>query len=86
MTLKELKEEARRQGYYLVKAENPYEKLKPCVICGNNRRDHFKTKDAKVAMRCTKCGFTVLGTSERAIHKKWNEECSKPKPEALQSL
>lgn len=81
MTLKEVRMEAKKYGYYLAKKPKPYERLKPCPVCGNNRRDHFNpvsVANLRYGMRCTKCGFTVLGTSSRDVHKKWNEECSKP--------
>lgn len=77
MTVEELKIEAKKHGYYLQKATESYERLLPCCKCGVNRRAHFiprnLTKYEKMGIRCEGCGFTVLGSSEYAIRKKWND-------------
>jgi len=77
MTLEELKAEAKRQGYSLIKY-NPLPKMIPCV-CGNNkryRRWRNTDGDESVSIVCTKCGREIEGWSERETRIRWNKAMS----------
>ena len=70
ITIKELKEEAKKKGYKLVK-DVPYIKFEPC-ICGGNHRSHW---NGLKGHRYTydKCGLTSeWGKSERKAKELWN--------------
>lgn len=76
MTEKELKTEAKKMGYRLVK--NPkYEKFLPC-ICGSNRRHIIPVAESvydprrDVIVKCAKCGLSVNVEKRSDIHTKWN--------------
>ena len=75
MTYEELKEEAKRQGYKLIK-ENPMPKLLPCP-CGGQRRVHLRhgfpygVRDH--CYECIKCGrVSEWGKTEREAREEWN--------------
>jgi len=75
MTFEELKEEAKRQGYNLIKITKK-EKLLPC-ICGNTRRQHWHRVDVKSGrsyeiLRCPNCGREVNGETEKEAKHNWN--------------
>lgn len=88
MTIEELKEEAKKLGYTVVKIPKK-EKLLPCV-CGNNRREHWHRVDIKSGrayeiLRCSKCGREAKGETERdAIHN-WNEMIKKEESKCQES-
>lgn len=73
MTFKELKNEAKNQGYKLIKIKPPV-KFLPC-ICGNNRREwwlHASSKRRSVV--CCKCGLRspwVIGNDD-VVKTAWN--------------
>ena len=71
MTFEELKEEANRQGYNLVK-KRVTEKLLPCT-CGCKRRGRFYHYNPKgISVVCKRCGRSAKGRNETdAIHA-WN--------------
>lgn len=71
LTLDELKEQAERLGYKLVKA-NPYIRFEPCV-CGNNRRvTWYNWSKCIVTLECNKCGYKVSGKNETDAKIMWN--------------
>lgn len=75
MKLEELKAEAEKHGYALVK-KREYIQLKPCV-CGYNRRERWTVSGAGFTgyqYACKKCGFEGgVGSSEHAARIAWNE-------------
>lgn len=75
MELEELKAEAEKLGYTIVK-KREYIRLKPCV-CGHNRRSRWVvcgTGFSGYQYACNKCGFKGgTGSSERAARIAWNE-------------
>lgn len=75
MTFEELKAEAKRQGYNLIK-NNPVEKLLPCT-CGCNRRERWTAystdHSGHIKLVCERCGKYVYGKTEREVRHNWNE-------------
>ena len=76
MTLEELKAEAKKHGYKLVK-EQPYIRMAPC-ICGHKRISSCLTVDSNSQMVhvnwCYKCGFRAEPARTKYEAKlKWNE-------------
>lgn len=83
LTFEELKEEAKRQGYNLIRIKKP-EKLLPCT-CGCNRREHWHCCSIEngefIKLICCKCGKEAIGkTMFDAIHN-WNEMIKKERAE-----
>ena len=75
MTLDELKAEAKRQGYKLIK-DNPVPKMLPCV-CGANRRAEWTNIRGKYCYECMKCGRTSSwGDTRREARENWNRMVS----------
>ena len=79
MTLEELKSEANKLGYNLVK-KREYIKFLPCT-CGCNRREHWvrsyiDSDEIKVLLVCAKCGREVDGKNLDAAKRAWNESVS----------
>ena len=75
MTYEELKAEAKRQGYKLIK-DRPYVKFEPCT-CGCNRRTthyHYICGIRSVVYECNKCGKEAEGASEREAKLNWNRK------------
>ena len=74
MTFEELREEAHRQGYHLIKY-NPLPKIQQCT-CG--RKKYFKRLYhtawgcESVSIYCPDCGREVEGGSEREAREIWN--------------
>ena len=70
MELRELKQEAKKAGFYLLKAQ-PREKLLPCTCGCKKRRTLYSPKG--VVLECTKCGrhtrYAKNPTDARAF---WN--------------
>lgn len=78
MTFEELKAEADKLGYRLVKQSSPI-RLIPCT-CGSNRRESWYTFDGLQFYRCSKCGKeSPAGASCRDAKRKWNEMIMKEK-------
>lgn len=73
MTFEELKTEAEKQGYKLVKRKQN-EVFLPC-ICGANRREmwHTTNEDWKIKLVCYKCGLSVTGKNMADAKRRWNE-------------
>ena len=71
MTVEELKEEANKLGYNIIKKPERYI---PCK-CGANSR-HWMWKDHLPGLKCSKCGFTVFAhnnkVNENQMRKIWN--------------
>ena len=76
MTLDELKAEAKRRGYSLVKRPKT-EKYLPC-ICVKNRLESWyaNEEDWSVKLVCYHCGLSVTGKNEKDAKRKWNEYMS----------
>ena len=71
MTYEELKAEAKRQGYNLIKAK-PNIKMIPC-ICGRNSRSVWHSPEGYY-LECRGCGKqSGIGVSERQAREMWNE-------------
>lgn len=70
MTYEELKLEAKKQGYKLIKIYKK-ERLLPC-ICGRRRRSRWYDSTDYMTMKCDYCGRQVKGRTEFELHKKWN--------------
>ena len=73
MTEEELKAEAKRMGYSLIKRPKA-ERFLPC-LCGKNRRERWYTnnEDWSVKLVCYYCGLSVTGKNEKDAKRKWNE-------------
>lgn len=71
MNLEELKAEAEKLGYTLVKKQE-YIRFEPCV-CGHNRRGRWVCGGG-VQYICENCGFEGgVGSSDRKARIAWNE-------------
>lgn len=71
LTLDELKAEAKRQGYKLIK-DNPIPKFNPC-ICGANHRTEWKNTRGAYCYECMECGRTSSwGDNRREARENWN--------------
>lgn len=82
MTVKELKIEAAKLGYNIIKKPEPMPlvKLLPCV-CGCNKRSKWYSNKLSW-YKCNKCGFTGGSAyNERDVRIKWNEAVEKAKTE-----
>ena len=73
MTFDELKAEAKRQGYSLIK-KRPYIKRLPCK-CGCNEISLFYGS-YKTFYRCDDCGFEVSAKNEYLLKEAWNKAVS----------
>ena len=72
MTLEELKVEANKLGYKLVK-NNYVPKLLICT-CGHNRRTHwFNSKENTHILVCKNCGKKAKGNSKTDVINNWNK-------------
>lgn len=72
MTLEELKIEASKLGYILVK-HTTIPKLLTCT-CGHNRRTHwFNSKENTHTLVCKNCGKKVKGNSKTDAINNWNK-------------
>lgn len=72
MTLEELKTEAKRQGYGLIK-KNPLPKKLPCV-CGRKLLEEWWVMRKGWAYKCPECGrMADAGETEREARELWNE-------------
>lgn len=73
MTLEELKIEANKLGYSLIK-KRIIPKLLPC-ICGCKRRHHWYIagSENKRALECKRCGKRIEGINDIDVINKWNE-------------
>lgn len=76
MTFEELKTEAERQGYKLVKKPIPLPKIHPCT-CGRKKMETWyqagSYKDLGTFLRCPRCGKKGgIGKTYRETREKWN--------------
>lgn len=76
MTLDELKAEAKKRGYYLMKIQ-PYAKLLPCPVCGSKRTQEWivgKNGYSNYKRECSRCDFSAIeGVTKLEAREKWNE-------------
>ena len=71
MTLDELKAEAKRQGYKLIK-DTKMPKMLPCV-CGAERRVELSNTRGAYCYECMKCGRAASwGDTRREARENWN--------------
>ena len=71
MTLEELKAEAAKHGYRLVK-HSGYIKLHPCT-CGHTKRHTWCVKDGYM-LECYKCGKQgYVGATRTDARRQWNK-------------
>lgn len=75
MRLTEIKREAEKHGYILVKRR--YNKLVPCK-CGCDKRRRVE-KEGAYYIECKGCERYVVGTDVNDAVKKWNEVMTPPK-------
>ena len=72
MTVEELKKEAAKLGYNIIKKQEDI-RFKPCV-CGCNRRKHCYSYGNTVSFECKNCGLTSpKGSDEREAKLNWNK-------------
>lgn len=73
MTLEELKTEASKLGYSLIK-KKPYIPIKPCPVCGKKGTSVWYGL-AGTQRRCSFCDFKGDWTDNRkiSINKAWND-------------
>lgn len=72
MILNELKDEAKKRGYYLVKIPERV-RLLPCPVCGTKRTEVWTCNHGNFRV-CGKCSFRGdYAKTERESVKKWNE-------------
>ena len=72
MTIEELKAEAKRQGYSLVKKQ-PYIALKKCPKCGNKPVLWVRTIDDKQKYDCDCVWIVEWQKTDRQARVAWNE-------------
>lgn len=81
MTLEELKAEAKRQGYKLIKDENI--KFEPC-LCGGTRREWWSGPEG-VKVVCLRCGlespWVPRSKGKNGVKKSWNAMILKKRKE-----
>lgn len=73
MTIEELKAEAKRQGYSLIKKQ-PYIALKKCPKCGKTPLIWFRNIDNKKQYMCDCDRVIKWQKTERQARIAWNEE------------
>lgn len=72
MTLEELKAEANKLGYCLIK-KKPYIPIKPCPVCGK-RGTSVWYGQAGTQRRCSFCDFDGDWTNEKiSVNEAWND-------------
>ena len=74
MTVEELKAEAEKQGYKLVKIASPV-RILPCPVCGCKRTEEWY-RNLMVYRKCAKTGCSFegyLGKNRIDSKRKWNE-------------
>lgn len=74
MTLEELKAEASKLGYSLIK-KKPYIPIKPCPVCGKKCTNLWYGVGGKGTMRqCSFCDFEGDWTNEKiSVNEAWND-------------
>ena len=75
MTVEELKKEAAKLGYNIIKKQE-YIRFKPC-ICGCNQRKRWygiNSYETTVFFKCKNCGLTSpKGSDEKEAKLNWNK-------------
>lgn len=72
MTVEELKKEAAKLGYNIIKKQK-YIRFNPCV-CGCNRREHWYGYGQTKFFRCKNCGLkSPEGSNEKEAKLNWNK-------------
>ena len=72
MTLEELKEEAKKQGYYLTKKVSIPNML-PCKCGCKIRRHWWNGKTRERGLQCTHCGVMAWGKDRVDVINEWNK-------------
>lgn len=74
MTLDELKKEAKKQGYYVMKPSTNYTKFLPCT-CGYKKRTELHAENSyMIAYQCKRCGLqSEFRPSAEEARIAWNE-------------
>lgn len=76
MTFEELKAEAEKQGYSLMKKQPPLPKMEPC-LCGRKRISIWQRRNPKeYRASCPNCGLgeeDEWSSTERRAREVWNE-------------
>lgn len=71
MTLEELKAEANKLGYSLIK-KKPYTPIKPCPVCGKRGTSVWYGQDG-TQRRCSFCDFSGDWTNGKiSVNESWN--------------
>lgn len=77
MTVEELKAEAKKLGYTVIKKSEPV-KILPC-ICGKNRRERWY-RGSNIFYKCAYCGFkSPEANTDRQANLNWNEAVKETK-------
>ena len=72
MTVEELKKEAAKLGYSIIKKQE-YIRFNPCV-CGCNNRSHWYGYGTTVFFECNNCGLrSPAGLNEKEAKLNWNK-------------
>lgn len=73
MTLEELKAEANKLGYSLIK-KKPYIPIKPCPVCGKKSTHMwYDAANKKTARKCAFCDFEGDWTNGKiSVNEAWN--------------
>lgn len=73
MTFNELRAEASKLGYKLVKPQK-YVKIEPCPVCGKKRTEVWYAVGGNRFRGCCYCGFKAnYGKTERESRLSWNK-------------
>ena len=76
MTVEELKAEAEKLGYNIIKKPENYI---PCPVCGKNNRRWFWTTEGNQGIECRNCKLFVIApkdghrVTESYMKRLWNE-------------
>lgn len=83
MTVEELKIEAEKLGYYIVKKPRAIGRLKPCLICGRKithydiRTSYYPEYGDRVSViRCPKCAREIMVHMNNDIWTKHELQCA----------
>ena len=71
MTVEELKTEANKLGYNIIKKPTPKERYLSC-ICGRNAREHWTGMKSET-LTCMGCGLSVSGKPSE-LRRLWNNK------------
>lgn len=71
MTVEELKSEAKKLGYKLIKDVRP-PKLLPCICGCNKRAEWWDSVHCWVELECRRCGLIAIGKDRTEAIRVWN--------------